>query len=204
MNIKIFNENKIYPFIVVDDWYNEKEEKIVWKELDYFYNCNVFESAEENCAIEGEKKLAKNNRLYYDLIFKNKKYSFINKMLYKIQNKNFHKIVEDVMPVGKIFKHTNWDNTLVNYYENDDNYEDHYDYSLFTMLIFFFKSPKMFSGGDLYFKENNTTVECKHNRMLLFPGYYYHKVNKVSMQKKYLNDMNGRFSITHFISRIDT
>ena len=62
----------------------------------------------------------------------------------------------------------------------------------------------MFSGGDLYFKENNTTVECKHNRMLLFPGYYYHKVNKVSMQNKYLNDMNGRFSITHFISRIDT
>ena len=55
MNIKIFNENKIYPFIVVDDWYNEKEEKIVWKELDYFYNCNVFENAEENCAIEGKK-----------------------------------------------------------------------------------------------------------------------------------------------------
>lgn len=198
MNIKIFNENKIYPFLVIDDWYNKEEEKIVWKELDYFYSCNIFHKAEENCAEENGTKLAKNNRLSYDLIFKKMEYSYINKMLYKVQNKNFHSIVENTMPIGKQFKNTNWSNTFINYYENNDFYKSHYDYSIFTMLIFFYKLPKKFFGGDIYFEESDITVDCKHNTMLLFPGYYYHKVNEILMDKENLNNMNGRFSITHF------
>ena len=202
MNLKINKDNLLFPFIIVDDWYSQEEEKFVWNELIYFHNINEFEKAEENCAADNDITKAKNSRLYYDLIFKDKKYSYINKMLYKVRNKDFHKVIEDVMPIGKILKHTDFDNTLVNYYEHGDEYKSHYDYSMFTMLIFFYKQPKKFSGGDLYFEENNVTVECKHNRMVLFPGYYLHQVKKVLMNNNDFNIMNGRFSITHFISKL--
>ncbi len=199
MNVKIFNENKTYPFLVVDDWYTSEEEKIVWKELDYFYSLDVFHSAQENCAETSDgEKLAKNNRLNYDVIFKDLRYSYINKMMYKFQNSNFHSIVEQAMPIGKTFKNTNWGNTMINYYENNDFYKSHYDYARFTMLIWFYKLPKKFVGGDLYLDESDITVDCKHNRMILFPGHYNHKVNEIVMNKEHLNNMNGRFSITHF------
>jgi hypothetical protein len=202
MNLKINKDNLLFPFIIVDDWYSQEEEKFVWNELIYFYGINQFQKAEENCAEDNGITKAKGNRLYYDLIFKDKKYSYINKMLYKVRNKDFHKVIEDVMPIGKIFKHTDFDNTLINYYEHGDEYKSHYDYVTFTMLIFFYKQPKKFSGGDLYFEENNVTVECKHNRMVLFPGYYLHQVKRVMMSDNDFNSMNGRFSITHFIGKL--
>ena len=33
MKIQAFTENLSYPFILVDDFYNEKEQKLIWQEL---------------------------------------------------------------------------------------------------------------------------------------------------------------------------
>ena len=33
---QICNSNKEFPYLIVDNWYNKKEEKLVWKELDFF------------------------------------------------------------------------------------------------------------------------------------------------------------------------
>ena len=193
----------MFPIIISDNWYSREEEEKVWQELTFFHSLNVYEKSENNSAQDNHISLSKGSRLYYDLIFKDKKYSHICKLLYKIQDKSLHDIVEKSMPVGKIFKDTDWENTIINYYEDNDTYKSHYDYSLFTMLIFFNKHnpAKLFSGGDLYFGESDTTVEYKHNRMVLFPGYYLHQANKVSMNNEYQDKMNGRFTITHFISK---
>tara|TARA_S200000501_G_C20606510_1_gene648299 strand:- start:138 stop:761 length:624 start_codon:yes stop_codon:yes gene_type:complete len=202
MKIEILNKNTMFPILISDNWYSNEEEKNVWLELDFIHSLNEYENSEENSAYDKDKiSKSKAKRLYYELVFREKKYSHICKMLYKIKDSSLHDIVEKSMPIGKIFKHTDWDNTFLNYYENNDNYKSHYDYSLFTMLIFFHKKPKLFSGGDLYFEESNTTVEFKHNRMVLFPGHYLHQANKVSMNSEYQNKMNGRFTITHFISK---
>ncbi len=201
MTLEIINKDTMFPIIISDNWYSKEEETNVWKELSFFHSLSEYEKAENNSAEDMKISKAKGHRLYYDKIFKEKKYSHINKMLYKIQDKELHNYIEKTMPIGKIFKDTDWDNTLINYYENDDEYKSHYDYSMFTMLIFFYKKPKLFKGGDLYFEESNTTVQCKQNRMVLFPGYYLHQANKVSMDNEHLNQMNGRFTITHFISK---
>jgi hypothetical protein len=39
---QIFNKDKLYPFLIVDDWYSKQEEKNVWKELE-FYTSNESE-----------------------------------------------------------------------------------------------------------------------------------------------------------------
>ena len=70
-----------------------------------------------------------------------------------------------------------------------------------SVLIWFYRKPKRFDGGDLIFTDLNETVKCKHNRMILFPSYYYHKVNKVTMEEQYRNKSLGRFCLTHFFSK---
>ena len=37
MKIKVHNTN--IPYIVIDDWYTEKELKETWNELDFYTNC---------------------------------------------------------------------------------------------------------------------------------------------------------------------
>ena len=96
---------------------------------------------------------------------------------------------------------TNTDWSQVSYYENNNNYDKHYDEFMHSVLIWFYRKPKRFAGGDLIFTDLSETVKCKHNRMILFPSYYYHKVNKVIMKEQYKNKGLGRFCLTHFFSK---
>ena len=202
MRYTINRDNPCFPFLMADNWYSPEEEIIVFKELDYFNSTETYENAKENCAFdEKNNKKANNHRLYYDKVFHDKKYSFINQRLDRIQKPEFHNLITKAMPIGRVFHETNWDNTLINYYEDKQGYKSHYDTSTFTMLIFFYKQPKKFEGGDLWSEDSNITVECKHNRMVIFPGYYLHQVNEVTMNNEDKNKGLGRYSITHFISR---
>ena len=38
MKIHVCNDNKVFPFYYVDDWYTPEEEKLIWKELDFYTN----------------------------------------------------------------------------------------------------------------------------------------------------------------------
>ena len=33
---QICNSNKEFPYLIVDNWYNKEEEKLIWKEIDFF------------------------------------------------------------------------------------------------------------------------------------------------------------------------
>ena len=70
-----------------------------------------------------------------------------------------------------------------------------------TALVWFYKEPKRFTGGDLTFTQSQQTVECKHNRMILFPSYYLHAVDEVSMEYKYRGKGLGRYCLTHFYNK---
>lgn len=69
-----------------------------------------------------------------------------------------------------------------------------------TAIIWFFKEPKRFEGGNLRLTELNETIECMHNRLIIFPSYYSHEVDELKLDEKYRNKGLGRFSITHFYS----
>ena len=69
---------------------------------------------------------------------------------------------------------------LLSVYSNGDHYETHCDASTMTSLFWLKDPDKDFTGGDLVFPDYDETVEFKHNRMIVFPGSIYHKVNPVS------------------------
>jgi len=101
-------------------------------------------------------------------------------------------------PAWVTFKASDIDSSQVSYYENGSEYKSHFDNYMHTVLIWFYREPKRFTGGDLKFNQSGQVVECKHNRMILFPSYYMHEVDKVFMDEKDLNKGLGRFCLTHF------
>ena len=87
-------------------------------------------------------------------------------------------------------------NVLINYYENFDFYKKHFDFAKFTLNIFMFNNPKNFQGGDFVIEDS--IIECKFNRAIIFPGFLNHGDTNV----KLINDNvynGGRFSITTFL-----
>ena len=96
------------------------------------------------------------------------------------------------------FVTTNTNTNFVSYYENNDEYDYHFDTSMFSMLIWLYKTPKKFKGGEFSFKKENRKIELKNNRMILFPSYLEHKVTKLNMKNS--GDNNGRYTITHFFN----
>jgi Rps23 Pro-64 3,4-dihydroxylase Tpa1-like proline 4-hydroxylase len=207
MNYKVF-ENKNFPYLIVDDWYNKEEEKSVWKELDFYYADNLSkmlrtETTEDVAKKEnelGEKQpLSKSFRIQLNQFFTpiGLRMSSIQKYMDKLRKPEFHNIVKQLGALHRLYFQTSMDSTMISYYENNDHYHTHMDYAKMTVLIWFFKEPKRFEGGDLQLVDTKEIIEVKHNRLIMFPGFYEHAVFPVKM-KEQLEPGLGRTTITHF------
>ena len=195
-------------YLVIDDWYEEDTFKKVIKELDYL-SCTPMVRSEDGSdsakTTDGVSK-AKSFRVYPEELYTDKgcAYSPILSSLKKMQQKDFHDKVSDTFKntgtaLAEGFTSTNASSTIISYYENNDKYDEHYDVFQYTVLIWVYKEPKLFKGGDLVFPKLNETVECKNNRMILFPSFYYHAVTPIKMETNKENC--GRYAITHFFYR---
>jgi len=197
----IYNSNKEFPFLVIDNWYNKKEEAAVWKELEFYTSSgreNLSRAENTVIATKNGKPLGKSYRLYLQAMYNtNFQVSNIIRFLEKQRRKEFHDLLFKTMPHAINFVHTNCDTSLLSYYENEDHYDSHTDVFPFTCLIWFHKKPKRYKGGDFYFEQSKQKIESKHNRLIIFPGYYKHGVEKIEMDNK-LEIGYGRYTITTF------
>ena len=89
-----------------------------------------------------------------------------------------------VTPAGKQFEITDNDCSVISYYDNGDKYDEHFDAFMHTAIIWFYKEPKKFEGGDFRLPELNETIECLHNRMIIFPSCYLHSVSPLKFKNK--------------------
>ena len=193
-------------FLVVDNWYNKQELNSVYKELDFLHT-KIMDSGDPVNAARDENGVSKikAHRISPYTLYSNEgaQYSPILNSTKKFQDKNFHKKIEDTFKstntaLYEQFISTNHSNTIINYYENNDSYKEHFDVFQFTILIFIYKKPKAFSGGDLKFNRIKKTVECKNNRLVLFPSFYYHEITPIKSETK--KKGFGRYSISNFLS----
>lgn len=189
------------PYLLIDNWFNKEEEQLVWQELDYYSSQNKFFRGEDSnaMALRDGVPQGKHYRLHLDDIYSQRNISNILTLKDKLTQKSFIDKIEQAFPMGRTFYQTNFDNTLLSYYEDGDDYKQHFDNVFITVLIWFYREPKLFEGGDFIFNDSNEKVECKHNRLIAYPGYYFHSVEPVKMKTeekfKY-----GRYTITHFFS----
>lgn len=181
---------------MVDDFYDRNQEEEILKELDYLERYCVKDkipigSSEENPAIL--------SRLALDYFYRGQRdKSSILRHHGRVCSLPVVEQYQKTTPSWRTWLSCNIDQSIVSYYENQDEYKTHFDTFMHTCLIWFYREPKRFTGGDLKFPQSDSIVECKHNRMVIFPSYYLHEVDMVSMDQENVGKGYGRWCITHF------
>ena len=205
MKFTICDEDKVFPFLIVDDFYSKEEQRLILEELMFHKDDFKVDHKRNDDGVakdENNKPLANATRIYLDEMYgDNRQDSNILNLYTKIISPEVKEAYRQTTPSWRLFEITNQDCSQVSYYENEGDYKEHYDKFMHTCLIWFYKEPKRFTGGDLTFTQSQQTVECKHNRMILFPSYYLHAVDEVSMEYKYRGKGLGRYCLTHFYNK---
>jgi Rps23 Pro-64 3,4-dihydroxylase Tpa1-like proline 4-hydroxylase len=193
-------ESKEGSVIILDDVYPQNIYSAISNQvLDLIQLRKINNHDEIGTATEDDVNyLSHRKGLWIDRFFKNNRHDF----LYFVEQKNTLKeIISDIKSVPFIFrgiKNTNFDESLLGVYSNNDVYHLHKDISMYT-TIFFLHDEKKFSGGDLIFDDMNLKVEFVINRLIIFPSWVYHRVSEVLYPQDYEPKFNEfRMSITTF------
>lgn len=181
-------------YILIDGFLPQEELNKTMKEIDFLHGkMHTIENDEETAKAVS----ATGKRVWLEEVYKDQYYSDI--LRYKndfIKGDTFISYIIKHSPCMRQFLDVNWSSSLLSYYENTNHYKTHYDKSLFTMLMWFYKEPKEFTGGELILPEVGETFDCINNRMIMFPSWYYHEVKPVKVNKPGM----GRYTITHFFN----
>ena len=183
---------------VIENFYDERELKLIWKELDYLTNFGKLLPPEKTGTSRDEKgnPLKHNHGLFLDEYYSNRNFSNIlnvNRKAWTVATKEFI----DNSLCFRYLNSCNQDSTLLNYYENGDFYKPHVDMSVYTVLSYFYKEPKKFEGGNLKLQDYNLEIEVKNNMVVYMPSILVHEVTPIVMEEN--SKGFGRYSISQFL-----
>jgi Rps23 Pro-64 3,4-dihydroxylase Tpa1-like proline 4-hydroxylase len=184
------------PFLIIDSTYTKEEQIQIYKELDILVD--KLQDSDEARSAKDKNGYFKNNKgVFLEEIYTKIKFSNIltnNRKLFNDDVKN--KLIE-CHYAYKLFNNTNFDTTLLSYYDNGGSYFSHTDRSVISMVTWFYKEPKNFTGGEFKFTDYNLNIEVKNNRTVIFFSSYKHEVSEVTIVNKTATT-SGRFSISNF------
>jgi Rps23 Pro-64 3,4-dihydroxylase Tpa1-like proline 4-hydroxylase len=202
--LKIALLQEPFPHAVIDDFYDEKELKLIWQELDYYtYSDKLVPASTLDGAILNGESLPKHNGIQLDELYQNnRKISNILQCNRKLFNKDILESFASLSPLIWDIKEVSHDITLIKYYEDTDYYKAHKDEPRFTCLTYLHKEPKAFTGGDLHFHQFNYTIPIVNNRLIFFTGCIEHASTTISMNDDYKDKEFsgfGKYTITQFL-----
>jgi len=198
--MQISFSDEVTPHIQLKNVFDQKTLDEVYLELDYL--SKFFRSEEQTgpATADNGKILKKNKGIFLNEVYTSPKYSAISNFLIQNifcidldKNCNLHWKPD--------WLHRLWNNcstctSLVSYYENADYYEPHVDEAMFTGLIWIWKEPKQFNGGDLLLVDNKNLIKCENNSGIIFLSKEKHAVTPISLK----NPGYGRFCISVFLN----
>jgi len=195
--------NDPFPHMIVENFYNDDELKLIWEELDFYTkDGKLFDAHEFGGVVDKTNSKA----IWLDKIF-SKKYRNLSNIL-KVNRKLFDSAVleafSSVHDCCSIAKFCNYDVTKVRYYHDGDFYEPHTDKTVqFLGFSYFYREPKKFEGGELIFPKYDYTFDCPNNSLIMMPGWVEHGVSKISIKNSDYFDGYGRYAVTSFFSNKD-
>lgn len=193
MQFKIQAIKDPFPHVIIENFYNNDELKVIWDEIDKLFSSYQFLPATFGGSFD-------NNHLscVLDKVYQNKEESNI----LRINRKAFSKeILDAFVSLNPLLAHIylcNKDITKLKYYQNYNHYNKHQDLYRFTILTYFYKEPKLFNGGNLHFDDFNYTIEIKNNMLVLFMGSIFHSSLPVQLEGKDLSGM-GKYTMAQFL-----
>lgn len=197
-NITYKEINKL-PVLVIDNFFDKEDQKLILQELK-FLTPKLYDPSKTGTAKDENGVIMKKNKaIFLDTTYSDRNVSDILNLTKNIFSRSNMELYKEYHPFFNYVSMANADGTIVSYYEHSDNYAAHCDSAIITALFWFYEEPKCFKGGDLILN-NELVVECKSNRLLLFPSAMLHEVSPVSMKTQDLNQCKGRYTITKLMS----
>lgn len=211
MKIKYYEVNKL-PVAVIDEIYDRNEIVDIMEEIKFLSKRDKLKDARHTSAAtreigEDEKSefakgtkvsLKKNLGLFLDSSYHDRNLSdilFYNRKVFL--DKQINEFLINCNPYFRVLSGSDYDVTLISYYEDGDYYHNHSDSSALTIITWFFNQPKKFTGGNLVI-EDELEIECKFNRSVIFPGLALHKVTKIEMKEEDKGKQLGRYTMSQF------
>jgi Rps23 Pro-64 3,4-dihydroxylase Tpa1-like proline 4-hydroxylase len=193
MDIRYFREKNL-SYIVVDNFYTAKELAEIKIETEQIRRFAVG-ARKTNTAFDENGKLKKTGTgLFVDELYVNKRErSAILTYNRKIFSKEFMDHVEQFDIVFRFIRESNTDSTLLNYYEEGQEYKSHMDSCRISAVSFLVEGSLV--GGDFIFPEQSVSIPCINNRMVIFPSCTEH-------QAKPVLENGVRISIAQFIDHV--
>tara|TARA_B100001250_G_scaffold298663_1_gene260221 strand:+ start:372 stop:992 length:621 start_codon:yes stop_codon:yes gene_type:complete len=187
-----------FPHLIVENFYNEKELELIWEELNFYTKPDKLLEAKEFGGIVDKTN---SHALILDDIY-GKSFRNLSNIL-TVNRKLFSSetlhLFAKIHACCSIANDSNYDTTKVRYYHDNEYYEPHTDKPFqFLAFSYFYKEPKKFSGGEVYFPEYNYEYSCDNNSIIIFPGWVTHGVRKVSIKDSDYFEGYGRYAITSF------
>ena len=186
--MKLFVYNEPTPHIILDDVYSDADMQTMLDEMRGLRS--AFKPPEETGSARGEDRrpLKTNHGLYLED-------NHSDSVILKLNRRAFDRVtfvaLQSLFPQVKL---DNWySNTLINYYDDGQEYKPHVDTSTFTFITFF---EREHDGGDFVFADYNYTVEQRPNRIVVFEGKVKHAVTPIRFTDK---TKEGRYSMAQFL-----
>jgi Rps23 Pro-64 3,4-dihydroxylase Tpa1-like proline 4-hydroxylase len=189
---------KPFPHLIINDFYNEKELKLIWEELSFYTKPGKFLEAKYFGGIVNKTN---SHALALDGVYREEYRNLSNILTVnrKLFDTELLKTFSDIDDCCSIALTSNWDITKVRYYHHDEYYEPHTDRDFqFLAFSYFYKEPKKFRGGEVYFPDYDYELPCNNNSMIILPGWVQHGVRKVNIEDSDYYDGYGRYCISSF------
>ena len=201
--VTLFNDP--FPHMICNDFYNPEELKLVWEELNFYTKPGKLLEAKDYGGVVGytNAKALMLDSVYRDFSGSDGvNYRNLSNIL-TVNRKLFTSGVLDafagVHDCCCIANQSNTDTTKIRYYHDGEGYDPHTDKGFqFLGFSYFYKEPKKFKGGQLYFPKYDYEVPCDNNSMIVFPGWVEHGVREVKIEDSDYYDGWGRYAITSF------
>ena len=201
----VVNLNKEpFPHAIIDDFYNEEELELLWKEINYLTSPDRMVKSGKDLGTAESKlsatPLSNGYGIFLNELYKEESYSDILTITDKIFNPNLLNEISNLDYLYNDVKSLNKSSTKLRYYNDTEEYFSHVDTCRYTMISYFYKEPKCFTGGDLHFKDFDYTIEIKPNRVVFFKSCLYHASTKlVTTKEDTAFSGKGKYSITKFL-----
>lgn len=191
--------------IIIDGFYSKDQLTQIWNYLDSVTNDKYMtadkDALEAAIDLQGNYITTKYGLWIDDVTAPLVKCAFENFSKPETQSKAIQ-----YNPLFRILFHMNRRFNLLSYYENSGYYSKHKDSGAFTILNYFHREPKQFSGGHIvlhsYDFSKKVTVEPRNNRVVIIPGCTVHEVTPIEMTSKILSG-NGRYCYSIFLTAED-
>ena len=205
---------KPFPHLIGHNFYNDDELELIWEELKFYTKPGKLLKAKDFGGIVGGTN---SHALELDSIYRDDSdkpersecntsinYRSISNILTvnrKLFNSGILDVFSEIHECCWIAPSSNFDITKVRYYHNGEGYEPHTDKAFqFLAFTYFYKEPKKFTGGELFFPRHNYELTCKNNSIIIFPGWVKHGVKEVKIEDSNYYDGWGRYAITSFFT----